>query len=72
MPPVSLGFGGFLILLGAGFYFGTGMSSPTALIPAGFGVGFAILGAIGMKGDTARKHAMHVAAALGLIGCLGA
>jgi hypothetical protein len=77
MPPVSLGLGIVLILMGVGFYFGTGtevdgvLQRPvTALIPAFFGAGFAVLGAIGLMGDKARKHSMHVAALLGLLGCL--
>jgi hypothetical protein len=43
--------------------------SLTALIPAGFGVAFIVLGLLASK-DNLRKHAMHGAAALGLLGVL--
>ena len=41
----------------------------TALIPAGFGVVLMICGALAAS-DKIRKHAMHAAAAIGLIGFL--
>jgi len=71
MPQTTIGFGIVLILLGLGGYFGSGMASPTALIPSIFGVLLAILGGIAMKGGNVRKHAMHVAAMVGLIGIIG-
>ena len=41
----------------------------TALIPAGFGVILIVLGAIARAGaDSTRKHTMHVAALVGLLG----
>src|SRR5262249_40612623 len=43
----------------------------TALIPAGFGVVLVILGALARK-DSLRKHVMHLAAMVGLIGAIGA
>jgi phosphoglycerate dehydrogenase-like enzyme len=46
-------------------------ASATAWIPFGFGVVFVILGALAFR-PTLRKHVMHLAAALGLIGFLGA
>ena len=42
----------------------------TAFIPAGFGLFIAIPGLIAVK-ESARKHAMHVAALFGLLGVLG-
>jgi hypothetical protein len=71
MGPVSIGFGIFLMLVGVvGFL--TGEShSPTALIPAGFGLVLAVLGLLALKA-TLRKHAMHAAAMVGLIGLIGA
>ena len=47
-----------------------GKTSPTALIPAGFGGLFVILGCIGFLGETPRKHAMHAAATVGSLGAL--
>ena len=64
----TLGFA--LILLGLISYFGTGRTSVTALIPAFFGAMFVIL-AIVARSEAARKHAMHAAVALALLGFLG-
>jgi hypothetical protein len=58
-----------LIALGGGFYFGTGQKSVTALIPAFFGLAFVLLGLLG-RNDRLRKHVMHAAAALGLVGLI--
>jgi drug/metabolite transporter (DMT)-like permease len=44
--------------------------SPTALIPAGFGAALILCGALAFN-DKYRKHAMHLAAVIGLIGALG-
>lgn len=44
--------------------------SPTALIPTGFGVAFVVLGFLAAN-EKARKHAMHLAALVALIGFLG-
>lgn len=46
-------------------------ASPTALIPAFLGGALAICGLLAFK-DGARKHALHAAAALALLGGLGA
>jgi hypothetical protein len=45
--------------------------SATALIPAGLGVFFVMLGLLAFKGGV-RKHAMHFAAALGVLGVAAA
>ena len=74
MPAVTIGYGLLLILLGvAGYLLGHPTPpavavSKTALIPAAFGVVALILGLVAMKGGPARKHAMHGAAMLSLIG----
>jgi uncharacterized protein YqgC (DUF456 family) len=44
---------------------------PTAMLPAFFGIAFVLLGALAYYGGNVRKHAMHAAAALSLIGTLG-
>jgi hypothetical protein len=62
--------GFLLILLGVGGYVGTGRTSLTAMIPAFFGAIFLIL-AIVARNPNARKHAMHAAVALALLGALG-
>jgi hypothetical protein len=60
-----------LVILAVGSYVATGAQSMTALIPAIPGALFIALALIGMRGPGARKHAMHVAAALALLGVLG-
>jgi uncharacterized membrane protein HdeD (DUF308 family) len=47
-----------------------GKVSPTAMIPALFGVMLAICGLLAFN-DKFRKHAMHVAAIVGVLGVLG-
>ena len=59
-----------LILWSVISYFISESKSFTAFIPAGFGLLIAISGLIGIK-EGARKHAMHVAALVGLLGILG-
>ena len=44
----------------------------TALIPAYAGAALVLLGLIALTGSAARKHAMHAAAAVGLIAMIGA
>jgi nitrate/nitrite transporter NarK len=46
-------------------------TSPTALIPAGVGAILFLCGALVMGAPKSRKHVMHLAAAVGLIGALG-
>jgi uncharacterized protein involved in response to NO len=67
---ISIGFGIVLILLGVGAYFGTGQTSVTALIPSAFGAALLLLGLVALK-EHLRKHAMHLAAMVGLIGAVG-
>jgi hypothetical protein len=71
MAKTTIGFGIAFIVLGLAGYFGSGMASPTALIPAVFGVLFCSLGAIA-RDPAKRKHTMHAAALLGLLAVLGA
>jgi hypothetical protein len=70
MANTAIGFGIAFIVLGLAGYFGTGMVSMTALIPAAFGVVFCLLGLVARDPDK-RKHAMHGAAALGVIAFFG-
>jgi len=71
MAKITIGIGCMLIALGVGSYFGTGRASVTALIPAFIGLPLAILGVVALN-DGRRKHALHAAAAIGLLGFLGA
>lgn len=74
LPTVITGL--LLILVGLVGYFGaepnpqTGKVSPTALIPAAFGIVLVILGGLAFS-DKLRKHAMHLAAVVGVLGVIG-
>ena len=74
MPALTLILGLVLIGLGAGSYFGVEADSRsvTALIPAFFGAPIALLGAVALAMAGARKHAMHAAAVIALLGLIGA
>ena len=70
MVSVTRVVGFLLILLGVVGYIATGGASITALIPAFFGAVFLVL-ALVARSPEARKHAMHAAVALGLVGLIG-
>ncbi|MCH8342584.1 MAG: hypothetical protein IH983_01205 [Planctomycetes bacterium] len=67
---MTIGLGLVLIALGLGGYFGTGRESPTALIPAFFGLPLLLLGFLALK-EHMRRHAMHVAGVIALLGFAG-
>jgi hypothetical protein len=71
MPSTTRYFGLILIVLGVASYVLTGRTSVTALIPALFGAVLVIC-ALVARNEAARKHAMHAAVAVGLIGALAA
>ena len=64
-------FGLLLTALGLAGYLIAGAASVTALIPAFFGVVLLALGFLA-RSEPLRKHAMHAAAAVALIGFAGA
>ena len=70
MPYVTMALGSLLFLIGVGFYFGTGATSVTALIPAFLGIPIEIAGFLALR-EGWRKHAMHAAVLLALLGFLG-
>lgn len=70
MANVTIGFGLALAALGIGGYVATGRTSLTALIPLAFGLLLLVCGALARQ-EARRKHAMHAAAVLGLLGFLG-
>lgn len=73
MPSTSVVFGVLLILLGIiGYVYGSmnGNASLTALIPAIFGLVLVSLGFIGKGKESLRKHVMHGAVVVGLLGFL--
>lgn len=71
MPRITILTGVILILLGAAFFVATGMAHFTALIPAIFGVILAVLGFAAGR-ESIRKHVMHAAVLVGLLGVLAA
>ena len=71
MPTTTRYFGLILIVLGIAGYMLTGRTSLTALIPAVFGA-ILVICALIARSENARKHAMHAAVAVGLIGALAA
>jgi hypothetical protein len=70
MPNVTIALGSLLILIGAGFYFGTGATSVTALIPAFLGIPIGLAG-LAARREAWRKHAMHAAVLVALLGFAG-
>ena len=64
-------FGALLMILGVGGYALAATSSLTAFIPALFGVALLGLGVLA-RSESARKHAMHAAATVALVGFAGA
>jgi hypothetical protein len=70
MPSLTIALGVALVGLGVGGYLLTGAVSVTALIPAAFGL---LMGAAGLlaRDPGKRKHAMHAAIAVALLGFLG-
>jgi hypothetical protein len=71
MPGTTRIFGLLLIALGVAGYLGTGRTSMTALIPAFFGATFVLCALVAGK-ESLKKHAMHAAVAIGLIGAIAA
>ncbi|MEM9529795.1 MAG: hypothetical protein AAGA23_02625 [Pseudomonadota bacterium] len=71
MPIVTLVFAVGLIALGLATWITAGQTSMTALIPAFFGVPLALAGLCALR-EGWRKHAMHAAAAVALLGAGGA
>lgn len=71
MPSTAIGVGLSLILVGiAGYVWGMldGKASVTALIPAFFGLVIAVLGAFAKSSENLRKHLMHAALLVALVG----
>ena len=71
MASTTILFGLVLTLIGLAGYFLTGTSSFTALIPAALGILLMVLGFLA-RSEASRKHAMHAAATVALVGFVGA
>lgn len=67
---ITIALGIVLTILGVGGYFSTDQASVTALIPTFFGVPLIVLGILALN-EHRRKHAMHAAVMLGLLGLIG-
>ena len=70
MPSLTIALGAALIVVGLAGYFLTGGVSLTALIPAAFGVVLALAGQLA-RNERRRKHAMHAAVLVALLGFAG-
>jgi hypothetical protein len=71
MARTTIVFALILIALGVVSYVGTAAQSVTALIPAFFGAVLGLLGWVGLN-ERYRKHALHAAVVVGVVGFLGA
>ena len=71
IPKLSINIGIIMILLGGIAYVASGAASITALIPAFFGIAFGALGILGKRSEAMRKHAMHAALLLAILGLGG-
>jgi len=71
VPKLSINIGILLTLLGILSYIFTDFVSITALIPSFFGIVFAGLGFWGKSSESMRKHTMHGALLLALLGLGG-
>jgi hypothetical protein len=70
MPKMAILFGVAMVLVSLLPILASGeLKSPTALIPAGFGAVLLVCGIVG-QAKSLRKHAMHLAAAVSLLGGL--
>ena len=70
MPQITLAFSFFLTVLGVSTWLLTNQTSFTALIPAFFGIGLAVVGFAAIT-EKMRMHAIHAAAFLALLGTFG-
>ncbi len=73
MPSTSIACGTLLVLIGIlGYVNGvmTGHASMTALIPTAFGIVLVLLGVFARKSEGLRKHLMHAAVVVALLGFL--
>ena len=68
MPRLTLVFAALLITLGLGAFLLSG--SRTALLPAYVGLVLAIFGGLALAFENGRRHLMHVAAVVALLGAL--
>ncbi len=70
MQRLTLGLGLLLVAVGVVAYVASDAASPTALLPALLGVVIAALGVLATR-EPLRRHAIHGALAVALVGLLG-
>lgn len=70
MPATTRAVGIILIIVGVVAFVAAGADSPTALIPAALGLVLLALGHVGNR-ENARRHAMHAAMLVALLGIAG-
>lgn len=71
MPLAAIASGILLVLVGLSGYLVSDAANPvTALIPAGWGILLLVPGVVAYMAPGLRKHLMHAAAGLGLLGFL--
>ena len=71
MITLTIWTGGILTATGLAAYLITGAESVTSLIPAVIGVLLLIAGGVGARVPGARRHAVHAALAIAVLGALG-
>jgi hypothetical protein len=71
MPKLTIIVGSLLILEGILFYFGTGMTSFTSLIPSFFGLPLVLVGYMAQIQPEKNHFWMHIAVSFGLLTFLG-
>lgn len=71
MPVIAIVVGALLDVIGVTAFVISEMKSYTALIPSGIGTIILLLGLMSLAKPALRKHFMHGAATLGLLGLLG-
>ncbi|CAN5514600.1 hypothetical protein BH09SUM1_BH09SUM1_20670 [soil metagenome] len=71
MAKITITYALLLLALGVGFFFYTGGTHYTALIPAAFGFLFFGLGILSLVKPSLNKHLMHAAAMLAVLAIAG-
>lgn len=71
IPKLTMLVGGILVLEGIGFYFATGMTSLTSMIPAAFGIPLIAMSIMATRQPERSHFWMHIAVVVGLLTFLG-
>lgn len=71
MAKVTQVVGFLLVAIGVVAYIATNFASVTALLPAVMGLVIGVLGVVAARREAARRHAIHAALVVALLGLLG-